>query len=50
VSHLLVLDIDGRRPNSRPTTRSMARKIQEDWDSATDGKGTLLYMFKNVIT
>jgi len=44
---------DGRRPssgpNSGPTTRSMARKIQEDWDSATDGRETFLYMFKNAI-
>jgi len=30
--------------------RSMTRKIQEDWDSATDGRDTLLYMFKNAIT
>jgi len=28
----------------------MARKIQEDRDSATDGRDTLLYMFKNAIT
>jgi len=41
---------DGRRPSSDPTTRSMARKIQEDWDSATDGRDTLLYMFKNAIS
>jgi len=27
----------------------MARKIQEDWDSATDGRETFLYMFKNAI-
>jgi len=43
----------GRRPSSSPssspTARSMARKIQEDWDFATDGKETFLYMFKNVI-
>ena len=31
---------DGRRPSSGPTTRSMARKIQEDWNSATNGTDT----------
>jgi len=40
---------DGRRPSSGPTTRSIAKKIQEDSDPATDGKETFLYMFKNVI-
>jgi len=40
---------DGRRPSSCPTTSSMARKIQEDWDSVTDGRETFLYMFKNSI-
>ena len=43
----------GRRPSSSPssdlTTRSMERTIQEDWDSATDGRETFLYMFKNAI-
>jgi len=34
-------------PNqSSPTTRSMAKRIQEDWDSATDGREMFLYMFK----
>jgi len=41
---------DGRGPSlgpsSGPTTRSMAKRIQEDWDSATDGRETFLYMFK----
>jgi len=41
---------DGRRPNSGPTTRSMARKIPKYWDSGTDARDTLLYRFKNVIT
>jgi len=41
---------DDRRPSSGPIIRAMARKIQEDWDSATDGRDTLLYMFKNSIT
>jgi len=41
---------DGRRLSSGPITRSMTRKIQEDWDYATDSRDTLLYMFKNVIT
>jgi len=26
------------------------KEIQEEWDSATDGRDTLLYMFKNSIT
>jgi len=26
---------DGRKPSSGPTTRSMAMKIQEDWNFAT---------------
>jgi len=42
--------IDGRgsssNSNSSPTTRSMVKRIQEDWDSATDGRETFLYMFK----
>jgi len=33
---------DGRRSRSGPTTRSMAKKIQEDWDSTTDSRDTLL--------
>jgi len=33
---------DGRGP----TTRSMAKRIQEDWDSTTDGDKMFLYMFK----
>jgi len=41
---------DGRGPSSGPssslTTRSMAKRILEDWDSATDGRKTFLYMFK----
>jgi len=28
------------------TTRSLVKKIQEDWDVATDGKETFLYMFE----
>jgi len=30
---------------SRPTTRAMARRIQEDWDTTTDGRENFLYMF-----
>jgi len=41
---------DGRRPSSSSITRSMTKKIQEEWDYATDGRDTLLYMFKNSIT
>jgi len=29
-----------------PTTRAMAKKNQEDWNTTTDGKETFLYMFK----
>jgi len=29
-----------------PTTRAMAKKLQEDWNTATDGRETFLYMFK----
>ena len=29
-----------------PTTRVMAKRIQEDWNAATNGRETLLYMFK----
>jgi len=48
---------DGRGPRTSPsaspkkrrfgpTTRAMAKKNQEDWNTATDGKETFLYMFK----
>ena len=51
---------DGRGPNtspstnptnrrSGPTTRAMAKKIQEDWDTTTDGRETSQYMFKEAI-
>jgi len=33
-------------PSSSPTTRSVAKMIQEDWDSATDDREIFLYMFK----
>jgi len=33
-------------PSSGPTTRCMAKRIQEDWDSTTHGRETFLYMFK----
>jgi len=46
----LLRTCDGRGPSSgpssSPTTRSMEKRIQEDWDSATDGRETFLYMFK----
>jgi len=29
-----------------PTTRVMAKRIQEDWNDAIDGRETFLYMFK----
>ena len=37
------------RPTKRrsgPTTRAKAKKIQEDWNTATDDRETFLYMFK----
>jgi len=48
---------DGRGPNInsnasppkcriRPITREMAKKLQEDWNTVTDGRETFLYMFK----
>jgi len=50
-------DDDGRGPSTspnasppksrfRPTTRAMAKKIQEDWNAVVDGRETFLYMFK----
>jgi len=27
----------------------MTKKIQEDWDTTTDGRETFLYMFKDAI-
>jgi len=45
----ILCKVDGRGPisdpSSSPTTRSMAKRIQEDWDSA-DSRETFLYMFK----
>jgi len=51
---------DGRGPStttieSPPTchigliTRVMARKLEEDWNTATDGRKTYLYMLKEAI-
>ena len=48
---------DGRAPSTNsiespptckigPITRAMAKKVQEDWNIATDGKETYLYMLK----
>jgi len=31
-----------------PTTRAMAKRLDEDWDTATDGRETYLYMFQEV--
>jgi len=41
---------DVRGPNSRLITRAIVRRIEEDWDFATEGKDILLYMFKKAIT
>jgi len=48
--HHFILDCDGRGLSSGPTTRAMERRIQEDLDSSTDGRDTLLYIFKKAIT
>jgi len=32
-----------------PITRAMTKKLQEDWNTATDGRETYLYMLKHVI-
>jgi len=29
-----------------PTTRAMTKRLDEDWDKATDGRKTYLYMFQ----
>ena len=50
---------DGRGPNTTskesqtqrhigPTTRAMAKRLDKDWDTATDGRETYLYMFQDV--
>jgi len=55
------LSSDGRGPrrssNASPTKRrfgptikAMAKKIQKDWDMATEGRETSQYMFKDAIT
>jgi len=55
----LYIDIDGRGPSTtskeghtqrhiRPTTRAMTKRLDEDWDTATDGRETYLYMFEEV--
>jgi len=52
--------VDGRDPNTttiespptchiRPITRAMARKLEGDWNTATDGRETYLYMLKDAI-
>ena len=36
------------KPQGRlgPTTRSMTKRVDEDWNKATDGRETYLYMFQ----
>jgi len=34
------------KKRSGPTTRAMAKKNQENWNTAIDGRETFLYMFK----
>jgi len=41
---------DGRALNKGPTTRAMARRNQEEWDSATLRRDILLYMFEGALT
>jgi len=31
-----------------PTTRAMAKRLDEDWNTATDGRETYLYMFQDL--
>jgi len=51
---------DGRGPSTTtiespptchigPITRAMARKLEEDWNTATDDRETNIYMLKNAI-
>jgi len=51
--------IDGRGPSTNPkesqtsrhigpTTRTMAKRLEEGWNIATDGRETYLYMFQVV--
>jgi len=51
---------DGRGPSTTtiespppchigPITKAMARKLEEDWNTAIDGRKTYLYMLKNAI-
>jgi len=50
---------DGRGPSTTskeghtqrhigPTTRAMTKRLDEDWDTAIDGRETYLYMFQEV--
>ena len=50
---------DGRGPSTTlkevhpqrpvgPTTTTMTKRLDEDWDKATDGRETYLYMFQEV--
>ena len=59
INSLYVLLHDGRGPSTTskegqtqrhigPTTRAMAKRLDEDWDTATDGRETYLYMFQEV--
>ena len=44
--------VDGRGPSTTSkegqTKRAMAKSLDEDWDTATDGRETYLYMFQEV--
>jgi len=61
IDAILVFVFDGRGPSTSPSTsptnrrsgsitRAMTKKIQEDWNTATDGRETSQYMFKDAIT
>jgi len=53
-------EVDGRGPSTNPKesqtsrhngpiTRAMARRLEEDWNTATDGRETYIYMFQDVL-
>jgi len=41
---------DDKALSKGPTTKVVARRIQEEWDSATPRRDILLYIFEGVIT
>jgi len=58
INFQICCQIDGRGPSTTttkspppchigPITRAMARKLEEDWNTSTDGRETYLYMLKD---